>query len=365
MAEYSTPEERTEQPTDRRMGQIREEGQMHISNDVVMVVTLLSGFYLLGVIWSWLWQDFQLCMITCYRMIEHAHEVSLNTVYFGFLSLLKLFGPDMLFLVVGVAGAASLSVMLQTQWNVKKKKIHFRWDLIKPIQGLKRIFSVQGFVTTLKAILKLCLILPIAYIALKRFAPDMIKLVHMSIPSILVYVADAIMYLYWKIMYILIAMAIFDYAWGKHRWLKTNKMTKDEVKDERKSVEGDEQTKKRIINKGLQRIMQRIMNTVPKADVVVTNPTHYAVALKYERDQMAAPVVVAKGKGFLALRIREIAKQHGVPVLERKALARSLYGSVEVGAEIPNALFRAVAEVLAYVYRLKNPHAFRQQARAK
>ena len=182
----------------------------------------------------------------------------------------------------------------------------------------------------------------------------MVGLVHYTIADILAFTSNAMWSVFWKVVYVLSALAIFDYVWGKYQWLRRNRMTKDEVKDERKATEGDETTKRKIQAKGLQRVMQRIRQSVPKADVIVTNPTHYAIALKYDRSTMSAPVVVAKGKGFLALRIREIAKEHGVPILERKSLARALYAGSEVGSQIPHELFRAVAEVLAYVYKLKN-----------
>jgi flagellar biosynthesis protein FlhB len=356
MSEFSTPEQRTEMPTQRRMGHLRKEGQLYMSQEVVMVISLITGFYMLGIAWRWIWRDFQTFTVSTFRSIANARDFSLNNVENIFLSMLKLFGPDILIIVVGVSIASVLTVMLQTNWNIKEKWIKFNWDLIKPLQGIKRIFSIGGLFNLVKAIGKLLLILPIAYFSLKKFAPDMVKLIHTSIPSILVYTASAIHYIFWKILYVLVAIAIFDFFYGRYRWLKQNKMTKEEVKDEHKAVEGDESTKRKIISKGLQRIMQRIMQSVPKADVVVTNPTHYAVALKYERQSMTAPVVVAKGKGFLALRIREIARQNGVPVLERKSLARALYSSVEIGSEIPHALFRAVAEVLAYVYKIRNVH---------
>lgn len=178
--------------------------------------------------------------------------------------------------------------------------------------------------------------------------------------EIFVFTGTEMHQLFWRIMYILIGIAIFDYFWGKFQWFKQNKMTKDEVKDERKAVEGDEMTRRKIIQKGLARIAQRLKTAVPKADVVVTNPTHYAVALQYDKKSMKAPTVVAKGTGFMALRIREIAKESGVPILERKPLARALHASVEVGKEIPYELYKAVAEVLAYVYKLKNPWAHRK-----
>lgn len=364
MAEGSTPEERTELPTDRRMSQLKRDGQIHMSHEVVSVATLMAGFAMFTLSWSWFYSDLKFVMIHCFNSIASGETLTARSVNNGFLMLLGLMGPHMFLLVAAISAVAILSVMLQTKWNVKQKKIHFKFHMLNPISGIKRIVSIHGFVMTAKAIVKLMLILPIAYHALKRFAPEMVQLVHMTIPSIMAFTGSAVHTLFWKISYILIALAVFDYVWGKHQWLKTNKMTKDEVKDERKSIEGDEQTKRRIIAKGLQRIIQRIKDSVPRADVVVTNPTHYAVALKYDRGVMAAPTVVAKGKGFMALRIREIAKEAGVPVLERKPLARALYASTEIGAEIPRDLFRAVAEVLAYVYRLKHPRAANSMARS-
>lgn len=352
MSEHSTPEERTEMPTERRMGQLRKEGGLHMSQDVVQVLSLTTGFVMLGYMWAYFLDDFKVCMTFTFNMIAEAKHVDANFLHHGFLGIVMLFGPHLAIFMACVASVGVLAVMLQTNWNVKEKKIKFDWKILRPIAGFQRIFSIQGFVTTGKAILKLCLILPIGYFALKGFAPHMIKLMHTSIETILVYVGQSMHKIFWRVAYLLIAMAIADYFWGKHRWLKSNKMTKEEVKDEKKSIEGDETTKRKIIQKGLQRIMQRIMNSVPKAHVVITNPTHYAIALRYERENMRAPVVVAKGKGFVALKIREIARKNSIPIVERKPLARALYASTEVGSEIPNELFRAVAEVLAYIYRM-------------
>jgi flagellar biosynthetic protein FlhB len=171
------------------------------------------------------------------------------------------------------------------------------------------------------------------------------------------FTAGEMVTLFWKIMYVLIAIAIFDWVYGRWSWLRQNKMTKEEVKDEKKAIDGDEATKRRIIAKGLSRIMQRIKTAVPKADVVVTNPTHYAVALQYDRAKMSAPKVVAKGKNFMAEQIKKIARESGVPIIEKKSLARALYQSVEVDQQIPVELFRATAEVLAYVYKMNRKAA--------
>jgi flagellar biosynthetic protein FlhB len=275
----------------------------------------------------------------------------------GFIALIRLLAPNIFIITIAIASVASLAVMLQTNWNRREKWFRLRWDFLNPITGVRRIVSIAGFVNVLKAIAKLALVLPVAYYALQSFAPQMVRLVHMSISDVFTVTGLALQSVFWKMMYIFIALAIFDVAWGKFQWLKRNKMTKEEVKDERKAIEGDEAMRRKIISKGMARLAQKLKKSVPTADVVVTNPTHYAVALKYDRNRFAAPIVVAKGTDFIAQRIREIAKESGIPVLERKALARALFASTEVGSEIPRDLFKAVAEVLAYVYRLKNPHA--------
>ncbi len=357
MSEFSTPEERTEMPTTKRMGKLRQEGMVHKSYEVVSVVTLLAGYYVLSFTWDWIFHDVKMVFVKSFKAIGTLNGLGLFDLRRGFFTLLWDVGPVILLILTVMASIGVLSVMLQTKWNVKEKWIEFKWNWLNPIGGIKRIISIQGFVNTLKSILKLCIILPIAYYALKKYAPDMVMLPHTSVEYLFNYIGVVMSDVFWRIMYLLIVLAIFDWFWTKHLWLKQNKMTKVEVKDEQKAQEGDEETKRKIIAKGLQRIQQRIYLSVPQADVVITNPTHYAVALKYDRGTMRAPMIVAKGQGFLALRIREIARQSGVPVLERKPLARALFQSGEIGKEIPYELYKAVAEVIAYVFRLKNPHA--------
>jgi flagellar biosynthesis protein FlhB len=365
MSQDSDPEERTEMPTDRRMGELRKEGLIFHSTEIPQVLTMLAGYYLLKIFWDSIYNDMLYVLKRSFILIENAKDIfTSEQLREGFIGLLLLLGPDISLFVLIVAAVAVLSVMLQTNWNIKQKKIHFKFDFLNPIQGAKRIFSSSGLLTTGKAVVKLTVMLFIGYLILKSFSESLISLPFLGIGQVFAYTGKGLDKIFWNCMYMLIPLALFDYFYGKHKWLKSNKMTKDEVKDEKKSVEGDEATKRKIIFKGLQRIAQRIAFTVPKADVVITNPTHFAVALKYERATMKAPVVVAKGQDFLALKIREIAKESGVPVLERKALARALYASTEPGSEIPFELFRAVAEVLAFVYRLKRSGAASQQQRS-
>ncbi len=362
MAEYSTPEERTEMPTDRRMEQFRKEGAIYMSNDVVVVASLASGFLALYFVWGWFFSSFKILFVEAFKKIGDGEPLTPSYIMKGLIDLAILLGPQVAVVVVTVSIVASLAVLFQTKWNVKEKKIHFKFSYLNPITGIKRIFSIHGFMNTLKAFLKLALIIPIAYFAMRDEVAKMILLIHMNLEQVLTFTGIEMWRLFWRILYVLIALAVFDWVWGKYQWLRTNKMTKDEVKDERKAIEGDETTKRRIIAKGLQRIIQRISKSVPQADVVITNPTHISVALKYDRKTMRAPTVVAKGKGFVAQRIREIAKESQVPIVERKPLARALYDSCEVGAQIPHELYKAVAEILAYVYRLKRPWQYAQSS---
>ncbi|MCB0310595.1 MAG: EscU/YscU/HrcU family type III secretion system export apparatus switch protein [Bdellovibrionales bacterium] len=357
MSEHSTPEQRTEMPTARRMSMLRRQGTLHLSQEVVVVASLFTSFMMIYLLWSGILDSMKLVLIRSFKAIANPERLSMGDLTSGFYKVLLIAAPRVFLIVLVVAVVVTLATMLQTNWNIREKKIKFRWDLLKPMQGLKRIVSIQGLVSTAKALLKLCLILPIGFFALKAYAPKMVGLIHTDIPFLMGFAGSAIWHLFWKILYVLIALAIFDYFWSRYQWLRQNKMTKDEVKDEKKSIEGDEETRRRIMWKGINRVIQRIKTGVRQADVVITNPTHYAIALKYDRESMSAPTVVAKGRGHMAQRIKKIAKEYGIPCVERKPLARALYASVEVGSEIPYQLFKAVAEVLAYVYRLRGPHA--------
>ena len=353
MSEHALPEQRTEMPTTRRMNQLRNEGKIFVSTDLNQALTLLTGFLILQYVWSWIFADMQLVFQYCFNLIERREPFSPQEILERLADIFFMSAPPVLLLVGCVAFVGFLITMLQTDWNVKEKKIHFQFFMINPIAGIKRIFSIQGLFNTLKAIAKLAILLPLAFFALKPYAPEMVKLVHLQLMDVFHFTWYLLSEVFWKVFYILFFLAIIDYFWGKFQWLKQVKMTKDEVRDEAKATEGDEASRRRIQSKGMQRAMQRLQKSVPRADVIITNPTHFAVALQYDRATMKAPTVVAKGADFLALRIREIAKEHNVPIVERKALARALYDSARVGAEIPYALFKAVAEVLAYVYRIK------------
>ena len=362
MAKDSLPEQRTEMPTDRRLQEIRKEGALFHSTDLEHAAVLVAGFLAVSFMWNVLYVDMKYMLVRSFGLIAQRRELEPQDLINGFFGVVKLFAPDIFIVTACVATIAALSVFLQTKWNRREKWLKFRWDFLNPIQGVKRIFSIHGVTNVLKAIVKMAVVLPIGYWTLKGFAPQMVLVVHMSLADVLGLTGEVLQKVFWKIIYIFFVVAAIDIAWGKFQWLRQNKMTKQEVKEERKSVDGDESMRRKMVAKWQQRLNNKLQTSVPKADVIITNPTHYAIALQYDRDQYAAPIVVAKGTDFMAQRIREIAKTSGVPIVERKALARALYASTEVGSEVPRELFRAVAEVLAYVYRLKRPRVHTQDA---
>ena len=353
MAQDSLPEERTEEPTEKKWQQVREEGTLPVSNDLNQIAVLLLGFIMLTFVAGSLWDATKKVMIFCFKRIAEKEQFTFRFLTNIIEEILWWYIPPLSLLFVFIALVAMASTFLQTKFNIKKKKIDFKFNTLNPVTGLGKIFSPKGFVQLLKAVLKLGLIMPVGAYSLYLIGPKTVSLVGLKVPQILDFFAESVQDIFWSLVYVLVPLAIGDYVYSRYTFFRENRMTKQEVKEERKNLEGDEATKRKIKSKGLERGYQRIMEAVPQADVVVTNPTHYAVALKYDRSSGNAPIVLAKGKNHLALRIREIARENRVPLVRRRMLARALYASVRVGAQIPSELFTAVAEVLAYVYRIK------------
>lgn len=228
-----------------------------------------------------------------------------------------------------------------------------KFSKLNPLQGLKGIMSMRTVVEFLKAMLKLLIIGLVVFQSLKSEWGQILHLDQLPVTGLLSFVGGITLMLGIKIGVLLVALAIGDFFYKKYEHNKSMRMSKQDIKDEFKSTEGNPLIKGRIRERQRKMALQRMMQEVPKADVVITNPTHFAVALKYDASKMDAPVVIAKGMDYVALRIRETAKEHGVITMENKPLARALYDRSEIGDSIPSDLFQAVAEVLAYVYKLK------------
>jgi flagellar biosynthetic protein FlhB len=230
----------------------------------------------------------------------------------------------------------------------------FHFEKLNPKNGFGRIFSKNGLMELFKSLLMLIAIGIISYHVISQYLPIFPRLVLMDVKKLVYWTAYISYEVFIRVAILLIIMAIADFMFQKYRFKEQLKMTKQEIRDEFKETEGDPTTKGRIRRIQRELARKRMMAEVPNADVVITNPTHYAVALSYKMDSMDAPKVIAKGVGFLALKIKELAQEHDIPLVENKPLAQTLYKTVEVGESIPNSLYKAVAEILAYIYKAKN-----------
>ena len=345
--------ERTEKATDKRRRDARKKGQVATSRELPSVLILMTamGFFYFG--GSWMFWTLSGIFTDIYQnlnaiKLENITDISSFSVAVFkkiFLVLIPLFLP---IVIAGIVGNVS-QIGLEFHTESMKPKL----SKLNPLSGLKKLVSLKALVELVKSILKILLVGTIAYMVVKGYIKEFPSLVHQGVGEILLFIGQVAFRICLYVCLALIVLAVIDFVYQRWQHEENLKMTKQEVKDERKQAEGDPQVKSRI--RGMQREMayRRMMESVPEADVVITNPTHLAIALKFDADDMIAPQVLAKGADHIAQRIKEIAKENDIPIVEDKPLARTLYKIVEIGDFIPAELYRAVAEVLAYVYRLK------------
>lgn len=345
--------EKTEAPTDKRREDSRSEGQVGQSNDLSGVFSISAAFLTFYILAPQIWDLLLLLTKSALNFASTPRDVQDMRIFLAISDPVQKLAPLLVLVMFSAAFCGALCTLSQTKFLFVMKPLVPKLSKLNPINGIKRMFGAQNWFNLGKSIVKIMIIAPIGYATFMDFFPTLLGLIDIPIYQHLTIGSTAIVDSFVRITGLLLVLGIIDLCWEKWRNYKKMKMSKQEVKDENKSVMGDESVKRRMIAQGLQRARQRMMQDVPKADVVVTNPTHIAIALAYTGEDGKAPIVLAKGKGFVAERIREIAKENKIPVLERKPLARALFASVEVGKEIPYELFKAVAEVLAYVYRIK------------
>lgn len=250
-------------------------------------------------------------------------------------------------LVVGVAVSAAQVGLL-----VAPKVLAPKWDRLNPLTGLARFASARTAMELVKSILKLSVVTALVYFAVRDRWEELLLIMHTPPLGIVSVIGGLTVAIWWRVVLAMLVIGILDYGFQRWQYERDLMMTQKEAREEAKEMEGDPRIKQRIRQIQRQVAMQRMMKEVPKADVIITNPTHYAVALRYEAATMQAPTVVAKGMRLLAQRIRQTGVEHNVPIVERPELARALYKAVEIGQSVPEDLFRAVAEVLAFVYRI-------------
>jgi flagellar biosynthetic protein FlhB len=233
-----------------------------------------------------------------------------------------------------------------------------KWSKLNPLKGFGRIFSKNSLMELFKSIFKISIVAFIAYQTINSHWDEIPVLTGYGVVQILFFMGEVMVEIMIKVLLVMIVLAALDFSFQKFTYLENLRMTKQEVKDERKDMDGNPQIKQRIRSAQMEMMRRRMMSEVPEADVVITNPTHFSIAIKYDTEIDAAPIVVAKGQNDIALKIREIAKENNVPLVEDKPLARTLYKTVDVGQLIPASLYKAVAEILAYVFKLKGKTSF-------
>lgn len=348
--------EKTEEATSKKLEDVREEGNVAKSTEVVTAASLLGLLICLRFVMGFVGNRLLNSFSTFYTLIPRYTQDGID---FGGFSSLVLKGLLCLgivilpFLLFGVV-IAFFGTSLQFKFKATPKPLQPKLSKINPINGFKRMFSLNTFVELIKSILKIVFIGYIAYSVLSDHTKDLFLIYDISLNQSILLMYDIIMELLWKICLFFVVIAAADLLYQRWKFKEDNKMTKQEVKDEYKNQEGDPKVKGQQRQRMQQAAQRRMMSAIPEADVVITNPTHFAVALAYKSGESQAPIVVAKGADFLAGRIKDIAKENHVDIVENKPLARMLYYNVELGAEIPPELYQAVAEVLAYVYQLHN-----------
>lgn len=348
--------EKTEDATQKKLEDVRKEGNVAKSKEIVTAATLLSLYLCVRFLLGFVGNRFLIAFKQFYELIPKLVEEGINIPNFNMLMIQTLLNILLAMLPFMLAGllVSIFGNTLQFEFKVTTKPLQPKLSKINPISGFKRMFSLNTVVELVKSILKIVLISYVAYGVIMDHIKDLFLIYDLQLNNALLLMKDIVSELLLKISMVFVAIAAADYLYQKWKFKDDNKMTKQEVKDEYKNAEGDPHVKGQQKQRMRQASQRRMMAAVPEADVVITNPTHFAVALAYKSGENLAPVVVAKGADFMASRIKDIAKEHQVDIVENKQLARMLYYNVDVDAEIPPELYQAVAEVLAYVYQLHN-----------
>ena len=348
--------EKTEPATDKKLRDARDEGKVAKSKELTAAFDLIVLFLVLKVFMSFVGEKLLGFFSYIYNRMpdflnETQKDMSSVTVR-NFMNdiILQFLLTCLPFFIFGVVVTILVSIV-QVGWKVTTKPMAPKLDKFNPINGFKRIFSKDAIFELIKSVLKIGVILYMAYSSIKSHQNDIFILYELPLKRAVALVGDIIINTGLKISIVYLIVGIVDYIYNKHKFNEDMKMTKQEVKDEFKNTEGDPAIKGQQRKRMQEASQRRMMQDVPKADVVITNPTHFAVAIKYDADTNQAPVVTAKGQDYVAMKIKEIPRDNNIRIVENKPLARMLFHNVELGAEIPPELYQSVAEILAMIYK--------------
>ena len=350
--------EKTENATPKKLRDARKEGQVAKSKELGLGIGLLVMFLMLKLMVGMLGTQFMDSFTLVYNQIpDFTSLVAGNISVWDYMILFREIMIQVLLMMLPFMGVALVAGIIievyQVKWAPTTKPLKPKFSKMNPINGFKKFFSLNALIELLKAVLKITLIIWVAYSTLKKEWDNLFILYEMPIEQAIALMGDIVIGLGIKISLIYLIIAFADLFYQKWKFKEDMKMTKQEVKDEYKQAEGEPKIKGKIRQRMMQASQRRMMQDLPKADVVITNPTHFAVAIKYDADLYDAPYVVAKGSDHLAAKIKEVAKENKVEIVENKPLARMLYYNVELGSVIPPELYRAVADILAMVYKMQ------------
>lgn len=347
---------KTEQATPKRKQEARKKGQVLHSPEVSSAIILMVGFLSFKLFGEFICNNIMAFTQNIFTFYVRNNEMfSGSTLYVFFIEMMILFAKVVLPILLTIMVAGLAINYAQVGFIFTTQPLAFNIDkIVNPMIGLKRMFSIKSVANLLKSILKIVIVSIVAYQYIKGQVGNIVQIMDMELLNIIGYFGALVFNVGIRISLTFVVLALFDYLFQWWQYEKDLKMSKQEVRDEYKETEGNPQIKSKLKEKQRAISMRRMMQEIPKADVVITNPTHYAIALRYDLNVSAAPIVIAKGRDFLAQRIKEIAKENSVEIVENKPLARVLYETVDIGESIPPELYQAVAEVLAFVFSLKN-----------
>lgn len=342
-------QEKTEEPTSKKIEDARKEGNVPKSQDTSSFVTLVVAIAAFFALFPYIRGR----MFYLYHYVQSFVGVDLdkNDIHIIMITIFREFALIVLPLATIVAISGVLAAVLQFGFIYTTKPLVPDLKKIDPIKGIKNLISIKKMIEAIKTIIKVFLVLTIAYFYLFDFTKELPSIVFFSLVDQLEWLKSKALILIAVMLLLFLVLALFDLFFVRYNYFKELKMSKQEIKDEYKQMEGDPQVKARIRRVQMEMSKKRMMQDIPSADVVITNPTHFAVAIRYDTEKENAPKVIAKGIDTLALKIKEIAREHGVQVVENPPLARELYKKCEIDQMIPETMYKAVAEVLAFVYQ--------------
>lgn len=344
-------DDKTEEPTAKKRADAKKKGQVGRSTEISTAFVLLTGFFVLKVLWENIYTS--IANYTTYIFTHLNQPVDTENISRLFIGIMEILATTALPIMLAIMIIGLGVNFFQVGLNFNTEAIGFKLDKLNPINGFGRIFSKRSLVELFKSLFKIVVIGYFLYTILSQQLLAMPQFIYFDLGTSLEQMSKIIFSMSFEVIGVIMVLGFLDYGYQKWQTTQDLKMSKQEVKDEMKQSEGDPQIKGKIKQKQRQMAMSRMMQEVPKADVIVTNPTHFAVALQYHKG-MQAPLVIAKGQDFVAQKIKKLAREASVPIVENRPLARALFASTNIGDAVPAELYQAVAEVLAYVYRLKH-----------